>query len=274
MISWLVISKKLKNIVFLGGVVTLSSGYMQAAADSFPFALAPTGAITLACNDWKPFVQRASGGRGVIDELVDRIAQEAEIDVKVRMAPWKRVMAELDQGKIEGSYCMSFTKERAEKYHYMPSAIYQAISGIFSRRKNPVTLKEIKAGQGFTIAVIPQSYGERRLQKRLPDHVMIQQVANHERGMRMLQRQRFDGLYMVKLSGDYLLHSLLPELRKDIMFSQIMDYQTVHIALRRDLPNAIDLIGRLQKAYEALQQRGDIAHIIDQYENYTNTKLR
>lgn len=271
MISRLSISQKCRNIALLWGGIALSFGSLPMAVAAFPFELAPTGAISLACSDWKPFVQRASGGRGVIDELVARLAQEAAIDVKFRVTPWKRVVVELDQGKIEGSYCMSFTKERAEKYHYMPSAIYQVISGIFSHRNQPITLKEMQAGQAFTIAVMPNSYGEKRLQERLPDQVMIQHVANHERGMRMLQRQRFDGLYMVKLSGDYLLQTILPDLKQDIVFSQAMDYQSVHIVLRRDLPNAAELIARLQQAYEQLQKRGDIQRIIDQYEDFSRS---
>lgn len=68
--------------------------------------------LTIAGNEWPPFIGRALPGYGLSSELVTQVLNMADYEVEMRFAPWKKIRESMQEGSVDISVAAWRSSER------------------------------------------------------------------------------------------------------------------------------------------------------------------
>lgn len=100
---------------------------LQAMAEHAPKTL------HLGCVEWPPYISRSLPDQGYLADISRLITQQANIDLNVEIKPWKRVVKEVSDGRLDGSVCMFKTSERQKLMHFVEPPILMEKTVLFHR---------------------------------------------------------------------------------------------------------------------------------------------
>ncbi|MEP3045832.1 MAG: transporter substrate-binding domain-containing protein [Roseibium sp.] len=158
----------------------------------------------IAYTGYLPPLSINSHQKGIAVELMELVAEEADIDLDIRFTPWKRaqVLTQNTPGSL--IFSMAATKERFKTYDYIAPLIYT--ESAFVTLDQPINTFENAVATGKVIGVHRGSQRSKILQRN--GLVNLAEVSSPEQITAMLHVGRIDAWYTMSVRASYMMKKL------------------------------------------------------------------
>ncbi len=195
-----------------------------------------TKKLFLAANEWPPFIGRSLPGQGFSVELVRQVFKAAGYEVDMTLAPWRKVMKGMQQGKYDISVAAWSNENRKKEMLFSEPYFHNQLVVLSSR-------KEIQSVESFQHALIQQkqrlglmedyAYGS-----LIPDNARIVYHQHYTPLLRKLASKELDLALLDASVAQHYLHSL-PQLSSRLRVStSALDTRSLHITMLKEHPVA------------------------------------
>lgn len=155
---------------------------------------------------WKPYQYENKAGKltGLDIEILKNAYAAVNYQVKFSKRPWKRVLVELETGKLNIAMSASKTKEREKKYYF--SDPYRADVNVLIVKKNASVNFKIKKladlkKYDFKMGVIRGTYYGEEFKKLVDNKILTtEEIVNEIQNIKKLLAGRIDGFVANKVS--------------------------------------------------------------------------
>ncbi|MFJ2365468.1 substrate-binding periplasmic protein [Pseudomonas sp. NPDC087697] len=188
--------------------------------------------LRIVTEPWMPYVYEENGqALGLDYETTAIVFQRLGIEVQWQFLPWKRCLAMLDQGLVDGVLDIFHSNERDATLLYPSEPLSEVEFVMFYANDRPHPFRTLEDLRGLTIGTSPgylysQDFRDSTLFTREP-------APTHEANFGKLQRGRIDLLITDRRVGQTLLDTL--KLRGQISESPtVISHEKQFLALRRN----------------------------------------
>lgn len=217
--------------------------------------------IRMACSTWFPFVGEDLPHMGFYTRMVVEAGKKVGINIKPEVMPWKRVVALTKSGLLDGALCPVITEERRQWLVYADEGFISNEIGFFARKDNPVASVNFEDLTQKQLGALSASV---YLKELLANGLNAKGYPDNEMGFRMLAGRRFDAIYQVKITGDYLFRTNLKHLADQIYYVGPTKAMIHSPALSKKHPQAKELALRLGEGYRIMEQDGTLDKILSE----------
>ena len=191
--------------------------------------------LPIATEHYPPYemLEPVAGLKGFDYEVMVEIYTRLGYPLDVTFLPWKRALAYTQQGKVVGILTCAHKEER-EAYMIFSDPISTRVDGYYVRTgfqgPKPTSLKDVKGQRVASVSAYTSL-------KTLEDAGLNPMSANDtQAAIGMLQRSRFDYLYLNQQSTDFIINQLnlsgkfdfFPIVKKHFFFCFSKKYQNVN----------------------------------------------
>jgi len=196
--------------------------------------------------------------KGIAVELMELVAEEAEIELDVRFAPWKRaqLLAENTPGAL--LFTAAYSKARREKFQYIAPLIYT--ESAFITLDQPLDTFEKAIETGKVIGVHLGSQRSRILQRSGIRNV--EEITTAEQMSTMLRTGRIDAWYTISMRASFIFRQQGFD-PKDLVIGAPVTHGTQWLVANREL--APEVRARLAAAVSRVWRDPRYWWIVDQY---------
>lgn len=225
-------------------------------------------------DSWFPYFYRGDqspgimGNNGIIGDIVfqatHRIGVKAELNKK---APWKRILYDLRNGKIDMVAGALKTEER-EKVFSFSNPVYYSEFRVFVRAEKQFQFNKLDDLTGkYGIKIRGMSLGQ-SVDSYAFEHLVIEDTTNASSLFKMIAAKRVD-------YGIFYLHSGLSELKKlkldktIVTLPKALTKEALYVAFSKE-SECQPQITQLSQEIDKMKADGSIQKITDYYSTATN----
>ncbi len=220
--------------------------------------------VTLTVHDYPPFIGLDLPYGGLLTRVVVEAFKAANVNVKFERVSSNRAITGVMMGLYDGGFGWAHTPERERKLLYSETSIYTFRMVFFQRRGMQVdwnTLADLAKYQiGTTLG---DHYSDEFSALHAKHTLHVQEAAGDLNNMRKLLLGRIDLFPMEEEAGKMLIQTSLTPAEQARLSYQPKPISAVptYLVLRRDLPNARELLDRFEQGYRQLQDSGQLARM-------------
>ena len=195
---------------------------------------------------------------GVYPAVIVATMKKAGIAVTLEAKPWKRALAEIDEGKagVGGIYR---TAERAQKYDFSDPILTENIAVYFNRSK-PIEFKALTDLNGKKVGVIRGwSYGDAFDAARNAGAISVEEVTSDRANLMKLAEGRLDAVLAIEESGKAAIAAA--KLGNIDQAKTFLASNRAHLAFAKSAKQT-ELLGKFNKAIAAMKQDGSLDKIV------------
>lgn len=233
------------------------------------FSLAECTRLTASGNaEYPPYLWRSEADpqrlTGANVALLQRIGALAGIDIEVvYKGPWGRTQEELASGRIDLLAGAFYTRERADRMHYLYPAFQETRTLVWVNKARPLTFRSLDDLRGYQgVTVINNSFGQ-QFDDYAHAHLTIHQVGSLEQGFRMLMGKRVDYVVYEGQPGIAYMHKL--HTGELLALPEPVSREPLYLTLsHKSACNTPELRQRLQEALRTAAREGWMAPLLEQ----------
>lgn len=222
--------------------------------------------IKLTAHEYPPFMSQQLPYGGLLTRIVREAFKAANVEVEIEsLSSNNRVITGVMVGLYDGAYGWAHSPERDRKLHYSKSSIFTFRMVFFHRRDMDIPWENLADLGRYQIgATLGNHYSDEFSLLQAQRKLKVQEAASDLNNMRKLLLGRIDLFPMEEEAGQMLLvQSLKPAEQAQIAFqSRPIALIPTHLVLRRDLPNAAELLERFDQGYRQISDSGQLARIL------------
>lgn len=226
-----------------------------------PAGAQPDGKLRLtAFTGYLPPLSIDEDHKGIAVELMELVAEEADIELDIRFAPWKRaqVLAQNTPGAL--LFTAAYSKARRDKFQFIAPLIYT--ESAFVTLDQPLDTFEKAVETGKVIGVHLGSQRSRILERFGIRNV--EEITSAEQMGTMLRTGRIDAWYTMSMRASYVFRQQGFD-PKELVIGAPVTHGTQWLAANRDLDPQIR--ARLAAAVSRVWRDPRYWQIVDQYSN-------
>ena|GEM_PF-4585037 len=199
---------------------------------------------------------------GLDFDIVEAILKEVGITNTERiLRPWKRILIELDSGKVDMVVPMVFTEERKNKYLLTPS-IRSRFNIVLVRKNFGKSIKTISDLKGLTVGKCDGfAYQKEFLDAAEKKLFKSSYCLNNRMGLLKMAKGRTDALMLGIDSALYLINK--EEYEGAFKFSNYRSEKASHVGIHK---SNVKLYHKFIVGFEKAQKKGIIEKIIRDWE--------
>jgi PAS domain S-box-containing protein len=190
-------------------------------------------------------------------ELVQELARHAGRDLRIRLGPWRDVLAEFDEGRID-LMSLAFSETRAARYDMLVQTwtLKQGLTFRAGRRSYPRTVDELTR----EVVAVEENGSTHDWLRKLPDsrRPVIRPAPDHAAALRMVQH----GEATVAAGNALTLRHFANELRIHDLVEVHARANSYHLAARKGQGEALAWI---RVAYASLGADGTRDRLVEKY---------
>jgi len=214
--------------------------------------------LALVTEQYPPFNMSGTAGRavGLSTEIILQLMQEAHVDFKIEVEPWKRAILEAEKVPDTCVYSMSRTAEREAKYFWVGPLVSNewAIFAKVGALTYPSAIGEVKGG------TIGSYAGDAIVDYLQARDYRVDVAQNDDVNPNKLLSGRIDYWATGRLIGLYRLKQQnIDNIKPIFVFNKTDMY------LACNLRSAPALIARLRGTLAEMRRRGDVERIYSRY---------
>lgn len=196
--------------------------------------------------------------KGIAVEIMQLVAEEADIELDIRFAPWKRaqVLAENTPGSL--LFSLAYSNKRREKYDYIAPLLYTESAFVTLNKQIDSFEKALEEDQ--IIGVHLGSYRAKILRRN--GLTNLTEIATAEQMSDMLHAGHIDAWYTMSLRASYVSKKRGHDLDQLVIGAPV-SHGVQWLAANRDIDP--HLKGRLSKAVSKVWRDPRFWEIIDRY---------
>ncbi|XLZ71392.1 transporter substrate-binding domain-containing protein [Massilia sp. SR12] len=222
--------------------------------------------IKLTAHEYPPFMSQSLPYGGLLTRIVREAFKAANVEVEIEsLSSNNRVITGVMVGLYDGAYGWAHSPERDRKLHYSKSSIFTFRMVFFHRREMDIPWDSLADLGRYQIgATLGNHYSEEFSLLQAQRKLRVQEAASDLNNMRKLLLGRIDLFPMEEEAGQMLLlQSLKPAEQAQIAFQgRPIALIPTYLVLRRDLPNAAELLERFDQGYKQISDSGQLARIL------------
>ncbi|TYC65294.1 amino acid ABC transporter substrate-binding protein [Stappia sp. BW2] len=196
--------------------------------------------------------------KGIAVELMELVAEEAGLDIKIRFAPWRRaqILAENTPGSL--LFTAAYSKKRKEKFEYIAPLLYTESALVTLDEPLDTFEKAIESGK-----VIGVHLGSQRSQiLRRFGFRNVEEIPSAEQISAMLKNGRIDAWYTMSVRASYMFKKQGYD-PKTLVIGAPVTHGIQWLAANNDLDPQIK--GRLSAAISKVWRDPRYWQIVDRY---------
>lgn len=222
--------------------------------------------LKLTAHEYPPFMSEKLPYGGLLTRIVREAFKAANVEVEVEtLSSNNRVITGVMVGLYDGAYGWAHSPERDRKLHFSQSSIYTFRMVFFQRRDMVIPWESLADLGRYQIGTtLGNHYSDDFSLLHRQRKLKVQEAASDLNNMRKLLLGRIDLFPMEEEAGQMLiLQSLKPAEQPNITFQgKPIALIPTYLVLRRDLPNAAELLERFDQGYKHLNDSGQLARIL------------
>ncbi len=221
--------------------------------------------VTIVSTNYPPHIWKEDGEvRGLRVELLTELFDRMGYHYIPRIVPWKRAIAMVKTGQVEGIGSVWYRPERESFLHYPKFTFSVEILGIYQPTGAPtIRYQSLEDFQGMKLGIVlgfayPEEFLESKLFRR-------EEVRSDEQNLLKLSRQRVDVVISDTIVADYKIKQL--GLYRKIVRNPY-DYNEGiwgYIAFSKRHPRGRQLAQEYDKRIQELVSEGFYQHIFQKY---------
>ncbi|MFZ5353253.1 MAG: transporter substrate-binding domain-containing protein [Bacillota bacterium] len=224
--------------------------------------------ITLVTGEWAPFTSESMEGKGFFTEIVTAVLDEMGVKYEYVFYPWERCEKAVESGSAWAAFPYKYTTERGQKYLFSNNLAF-SYNKFFYLKSNPKSssfkyntledLKDYRIG-GVNGFFYKEAFEAAKLK--------VDWVSSEEDALNMLIKGRIDILPLSELAGWELIKKTYPEEIDNIGVIETpldADNADLNLIVSKAYPNSQELLGRFNKAFEAIKANGKYDAIVGKY---------
>lgn len=224
--------------------------------------------ITLTEQDYPPLIASGTAPTGLLTEVVRESFKLSKVDVTFVEVPNNRAITGVMQDYYEGSYGWAHSPERDVKLLYSSKPIYSLRIVFFQRAGEELNWNNLADLHEVKIGVTQGNYYSDEFGKLIASgQLHVDSAPSDISNFRKLLIGRTD-LFPIDLdAGQYLLkNNFSPEERQKFQFQpKAISVVPVYLVIRRNLPQAKELMARFDRGYQQLIDSGQLAKLSEAY---------
>ncbi|ELX08699.1 hypothetical protein Jab_2c07540 [Janthinobacterium sp. HH01] len=241
----------------------LIAGLPMAMAAPATRADAPLS-VTLTIHDYPPFIGMDLPYGGLLTRVVVEAFKASNVTVRFERVSSNRAITGVMMGLYDGGFGWAHTPERDRKLLYSDTSIYTFRMVFFQRRDMQVNWNSLADLGKYQIGTtLGDHYSEEFSALHAQRKLKVQEAAGDVNNMRKLLLGRIDLFPMEEEAGKMLMQTSLTEAEQARLSYQSKPISAVptYVVLRRDLPNARELLDRFEQGYRQLQDSGQLLRL-------------
>jgi polar amino acid transport system substrate-binding protein len=234
----------MKKIILLL-VVTLFYSSSSLAAKLFTFRTV----------DFPPYYGRELPNQGWVSEVVTAALEAQGYRVDIEFMPWTKAVEETKKGDSDALLGAYYTEERAD-FYYFSAPIAQVRTGLFKRKDDEISFKELKDLKSYKIGVVEGYATSKEFDSA--DFLTKIPVTNLDVGLKMLYEKSIDLMADSQVVGLFrmkeVLESTIDNISEEIEFIKpVLAMNKIYVAISKKASDAdlklIDFNQGLRKIY-------------------------
>jgi len=220
--------------------------------------------VTLTIHDYPPFIGLDLPYGGLLTRVVVEAFKASNVTVKFARVSSNRAITGVMMGLYDGGFGWAHTPERDRKLLYSDTSIYTFRMVFFQRRDMQLNWNALSDLSKYQIgATLGDHYSDEFSTLHAQRKLQVQEAAGDLNNMRKLLLGRIDLFPMEEEAGKMLIQTSLTPTEQARLSYQPKTISTVptYLVLRRDLPNARELLNRFEQGYRQLQSTGQLARL-------------
>ncbi|HSC88661.1 MAG TPA: transporter substrate-binding domain-containing protein [Polyangiaceae bacterium] len=230
-----------------------------APAAAEPVAPAPARTLQLADGVWAPFTDHEGKPRIAIS-LVHEALRRAGVEAKANFVDPGELIPVLEKKQFDGSEALWRAAEREEFLYYSQPYLQNRLV-LLARRGTDVSATKLDTLKGKKIGVVAEyAYGPEVL--GIPGVNLVRGPSDEE-NLRALLRKDVDYIVVDELLVQQLFAAEPKKSQAMLAVGQkAITVRSLHFALRKDIPDAADIIARFNAQLASLQRDGTYNRVL------------
>lgn len=220
--------------------------------------------VHLGIGDWPPFFSTDLPGHGLFAQIVSQAFERQGYVVQYEHMPWKRALAEMEQGHLDGSPGWAFTEERAAKFLYS-DPVLMSRDALFYLKAKPLDFRTDEGLKGNVLgATSGYFYGALIQQYKAQNHIRVDRAPNDEASLRKLLLGRVDAVLMNREAGLHLLATRFTAEERALfeLAKRYVSVKTSHLLMSRSVPHVAAQLEAFNRGLAALHRAGEVERIL------------
>jgi len=206
-----------------------------------------------------PFMYGQNGkAAGVYPAVIAAVFARLNIPVRLEVRPWKRALAEMDEGKggVGGIYK---NDERAQKYDFSEPILTEN-TAVYFNKANPVDFNTIADLYGKRVGVIRGwSYGDEFDAARKAGKIKVDEGANDKINLQKLANGRVDAVLAIEEAGKSIVSA--ERMTGIDQGKAFLASNKAHLAFNKSAKQA-GLLASFSKVIAKMRQDGSLDKIV------------
>jgi ABC-type amino acid transport substrate-binding protein len=217
------------------------------------------GSLRLGSDEWPPFTGSPGTTRSAI-ELVHTALERAGIEATTTIAEWRRVEAMIRRGELDGSAAMWRTEEREEILLFSAPYLENRLV-LVGRTGSDVSATRIDDLSGRRVAAVGRyAYGD-DIDSAVG--VIFVNSRSDQDSLDKLLAGEVEYMLVEEIVARHLLTFQPDEVAENLEIGLIpLARRTLHLAIRRDVPEAAEIIAAFDRQIRDMQSDGTFASIL------------
>ncbi len=197
-------------------------------------------------------------------QIVSLAFQREGYAVRYEQMPWRRALADMEQGLLDGSPGWSITEERAAKFLYS-DPVLMARDALFFLKSRPVEFQADEQIKGRLLgATAGYFYGPLIQQYEAQNLIRVDRAPNDEASLRKLLLGRVDAVLMNREAGLHLLATRfsIEERAQVEVARRDISAKTSHLLMSRAKTGVTGKLAAFNQGLAGLHHAGEIQRIL------------
>lgn len=218
--------------------------------------------ISFTCNEWRPYVDPAAKGYGMVTEIVAQVFARAGFSMSATFLPWPRALRAVTEGEIETTVAWQ-NAERERKFIFSEPFMINKFSFLKLRNRS-ITWNTLEDLRGYTFAVMKEAsydpeFDNAPFLKKI--YVYRANVA-----IKMVMAGRVDMAPRDLGAAHYLLSEYPAEEARLVDFvDKPLSERPMHLIVSRKLAKHKEIIDAFNKGLAELRGDGTYDRILKRY---------
>ena len=239
------------NMRFVSAMIAVFMGFAVSQANA--------ETITIGAEDsWPPFAR--ADGTGLTNQIVREAFATQGINVEYRVAPYARLLADVESGKLLALFNVTKEPSTANRYLFGEHKLFTATTAYFHHRDRPLeatNFLEVRNGESIGM-ILGYEYGPHILANKSITPVRVKQQTNL---VKMLLNKRVDAVIMFDAIAQEVLQDF--DRRDEIERAFDGQHSDIYVAFSKSFPRSAHYVDALDRGLEQLRSQGRLSIILE-----------
>ena len=220
---------------------------------------AQTTELNLASDIWPPFTN-IEGEKSIATEIVNEALNRQNIQVESEMLLFDKVLPGISSGDYDGSAALWITEERKKDFLFSDPYLNNQLI-LVGQKGSDVSASSFDDLTGKRLGIIENyAYGD----INATQHIIMVPGNGNQQNLERLLSDKIDYMLVDAIIIQYLLKYQLNDVTKFLEIGQTpLLVKTLHFALRKDLPNAEQIMTSFNEEIDNMLVDGTYHKILE-----------